>query len=402
MFKGKKFDFIGQKKKIAIITAVIFGLGILFTIINGVTLDIKFTGGSMFKYSYREASASDLSASDLSASDISASDISASDAESEVAGAVDVVTPDTISAGDISASDVSSSNIPVPVVDDTVYPEISELGITPRNGTEIDTDEVKKIMKKLLGADVTTSLSSTLALDASTKTALTIKLNEKRAINNEGGAKIITALNTMYPDLVFEAQSINSVDPIMGKEFFWKCMVAIILATVFMIIYVAFRFRKIGGWSAGLMAVVAVLHDCAMVFFAFVIFKFPINDNFVAVILSIIGYTLNSTIVIYDRVREDRRVLGPKVPVRDLMNLSINETFGRTINTNLTFLFTVGAVAVVAAIYGVTSIISFAVPMLFGAVSGCYSSLFIANILWVTVQEKKAAGIAAKTGTKKK
>ena len=88
----------------------------------------------------------------------------------------------------------------------------------------------------------------------------------------------------------------------MGTKFFAKCLVAVALAAVLLVIYVALRFRKIGGMSAGVMAVIALVHDVLMVYFTFVIFRFPIDDNFIAVVLTILGYSLNDTIVIYDRV----------------------------------------------------------------------------------------------------
>ena len=180
-------------------------------------------------------------------------------------------------------------------------------------------------------------------------------------------------------------------------------MVAIILASLFMVIYVAFRFKKIGGWTAGASGIIAIIHDCLVVYFTFVIFRYPIDDNFIAVVLAIIGYSLNSTIVIFDRIRENRRLLGPKVPVAELANVSMNETLGRTINTNLCVFASVAVVAIVSVIFKLDSIRSFAVPMMFGTVSGCYSSLCISNSVWVTWQEylqKKHGGNNAASQSK--
>ena len=82
--------------------------------------------------------------------------------------------------------------------------------------------------------------------------------------------------------------------------------------------HLAFRFRKIGGWSAGVVAVIALLHDVAVIYFTFVVFRMPVDDNFIAVVLTILGYSLQDTIIIYDRIRENRRIMGPKAEIGEL------------------------------------------------------------------------------------
>lgn len=119
----------------------------------------------------------------------------------------------------------------------------------------------------------------------------------------------------------------DNVDPTMGKEFFTKCLVAVAFASLLMVVYIAFRFRKIGGWSAGAMCVVALVHDMIWVFAAFLFLRIPLNDNFIAAALTILGYSINNTIVIYDRVRENKRLLGGSTPLDELVNVSINQTF---------------------------------------------------------------------------
>ncbi len=392
MFNNKNYDFVGKKKPVLIITAVIIAVCLLFLIINSLSLDIKFTGGTIIKYKY-SVEAADVSDTDASASDaVSTADSSPSD----VLGAWDMNTAvvsstDTASESDaVTATDTAVSETETEKVDVYAIPDPSELDIVPTESTEINKEEIKVIGAQMLKGDVTVSLSSRILTEGGTENYVSIKLADKRAVSEDAGAKIEKALEMKYPNVDFEVVSVSSVDPIMGKEFLGKCLVAMLVASLFMVLYVAFRFRKIGGVSAGLTAIVAVVNDCFVAFTAFVVFGFPIDDNFFAVILTIIGYTLNSTIVIFDRVRENKKKLGPKVPVAQLVNRSINETLARTIYTNLTFLMSVLAVVVVAVIFGISSILSFAVPMLFGIISGCYSSLFISNILWVMWQEKKA------------
>ena len=397
--KKTNYDFVGKKKLVATITVCIIVVCALFLLIRGVSLDIKFTGGSIIKYNYDTRVEETAEPEEEPAA-------SQTDSNSDVLGAVDEVSNGDALLGGALISPAPSATDVAAVVDDaedaveTGLPDPATLGIVPNEATEINADEVKDVASKMLG-DVTVSLSSKISTDGTSTKSVSVKLGQKRAINNVAGGELEKALELKYPNVDFTLSSVNSVDPVMGREFFWKCMVAIIVAALFMVLYVAFRFRKIGGFSAGLMAIVAVINDCFVVFTTFVVFGFPIDDNFIAAVLTIIGYTLNSTIVIYDRVRENRRKLGAKVSVATLVNTSINESLARTIYTNLTFIFAVGAVVIVALIFSISSIISFAVPMLFGIISGCYSSLFIANILWVMWQEKKAAKLAEKKAANK-
>lgn len=200
---------------------------------------------------------------------------------------------------------------------------------------------------------------------------------------------VATALDKAYPNAKFSVVSSNSVNPTMGKTFFLKCLVAIAIAAVLLVLYVGIRFKKIGGMSAGVMAIVALLHDVLMIYFTFVVFRIPINDNFIAVVLTILGYSLNDTIIIYDRVRENRRIMGPKTTYAELVNTSINQTLTRSINTSLCTFVAIAIVFIVGMIYGLDSVTTFALPMMIGVLFGCYSTIFIAGPLYVVWQEHK-------------
>ena len=190
----------------------------------------------------------------------------------------------------------------------------------------------------------------------------------------------------------------------MGRLFFTKCLVAILLASIFLVVYVALRFRKIGGWTAGVMAVLALLNDVLVAYFAFVVFRIPLNDNFVAVVLSILGYSLNDTIVVYDRIRENRRTMDSKCSIAEVVNRSINQSFMRTLNTSICTFIAIATVAVVGLIFRLDSIISFMVPMMFGVISGFYTSEFLCSPLWARWQQhildKNAANKNQKKGSK--
>ncbi len=216
-----------------------------------------------------------------------------------------------------------------------------------------------------------------------------ISISKTDVLSPEDQEALTEALKAQYPNNKIVAEQVNAVQPSMGRSFFAKCLLAVGLAALFLILYVAYRFRKIGGFSAGLMAVFALVNDLAFAYLAFIIFQIPLNDNFVAVMLTILGYSLNDTIVIFDRIRENRAKMS-KEPIHDVVNLSLNQSLGRAISTSLSTIVAMTCVAVVAAVMNLDSIISFAIPMLFGLVSGSYTSLFLCPPVWSLWMEKKA------------
>lgn len=192
----------------------------------------------------------------------------------------------------------------------------------------------------------------------------------------------------------------QDVNPSSGLKFFIKCLVAVLFSFLLLVIYIAFRFKKIGGLSAGVFALVALIHDVIIVFAAFIFFRLPIDANFMAVILTILGYSINNTIVTYDRIRENRTLYGKRMGLVELMNTSVSQTLTRSINTTITTAFAALAICVVAWICGVESIISFAFPLFIGLVAGFYSSVFMSGSMWVMWQLHK--GKTAPAQKKKK
>ena len=141
--------------------------------------------------------------------------------------------------------------------------------------------------------------------------------------------------------------------------------------------------------SAALTALCALVLDLLVSFFACVIFRLPIDSNYMAVVLTILGYSLNDTIVIYDRIRENSK-LYPNITVGENMDMSIAGVITRNIVTTVTTVCAVLTIVVVSEVCGLTTLRSFAIPMVFGLVSGCLSSLFVSGPLWVMYKERKA------------
>ena len=206
----------------------------------------------------------------------------------------------------------------------------------------VDQEDVQRIVESQTNKVVSTTVSKSMADDALSTVSLSFAGSEALSVDEQQA--IETALSEKYPNANFNVVESSSINPTMGREFFLKCMVSILLAAILLVIYIAFRFKKIGGMSAGVSAILTLLHDCLMVYFTFVIFRIPLNDSFIAVVLTILGYSLNGTIIIYDRIRENRRIMGPKTDIAVLVDTSINQTLTRSVYTALC---TFSAVAVV-------------------------------------------------------
>lgn len=254
----------------------------------------------------------------------------------------------------------------------------------------LDEGAVKEfIQTKLTGAEVDVTESGESGL----KTIVVTLADE---VDAETQTTFVETLKKQYPNNNIKEIETNSLQPSYGRTFFAKCWMAIALASLFLVIYVGLRFRKIGGISAGIMALLALLHDILIAYFIFVIFRIPLNDNFVAVVLTILGYSLNDTIVIYDRIRENRLKMDKKAPIGEIVNVSLRQSFGRTLNTTVCTFIAIGTVAVIALAFSMDAIVSFALPMTFGVVSGFYSSTFLCTPIWALWVEQSQRRKAAK------
>ncbi|HWP52295.1 MAG TPA: protein translocase subunit SecF [Clostridia bacterium] len=253
---------------------------------------------------------------------------------------------------------------------------------------DIDQGEFQQSVESVLGQKISLQKSTDIASGTQN---YVISLPTSEGLNADKQAELATALVEKYKDNNLATASISVINPTIGKEFLIKSLTAVAFASLLMVVYISLRFKKIGGWSAGITAVIALIHDLLMVFAVFVLFRISINANFIAVCLTILGYSLNDTIVIYDRVRENKRIYGSAMPIEEMMNLSLNQSFTRSLMTSITTVCSMVVVSIVAWMYNVTSILSFSVPMIIGMVSGCYSSLCIATMLWVIWQQRKTA-----------
>lgn len=333
----KQHDFVGFFKKALCITGVLLIVGIVFTCIRGVKSDITFAGGSRFTYGFEGEINADDTANSVN----------------DKLGIKPVVT---------QSSDFSGEN--------------KKLVLTFSGDITAEAD-AEKLKSLLATADSSSDSSSSEATDANSEKMVEIQ------------TALTKVLSDAYPDGNIKLNESNTVNPTLATSFFIKSLVAVLFAAVFVVLYIGIRFRNIGGVSAGMFSFVALLHDIVIAFFTMTILGLELDTNFFAVVLTLLGYSLNDTIVIFDRIRENKKFF-PTLSIRENVNKSINETLARSVMTAVTTFIAIIAVVAVAEFFGVTALRSFALPMAFGIVSGCYSSVFISGPLWVRWSEAKA------------
>ena len=252
--------------------------------------------------------------------------------------------------------------------------------------TTINAEQAEKIVGQAVGKTTNCQLQSNTVKD---ERMLIVSLASNEALSSQEQEAVTSALTQAYPDAQLALSESLTVEPFIGKHFFTNGMIAIALSFLLILVYVGMRFKNIGGFSAGTMAIIALFHDVFIVTAVFIIFKIPINDSFIAAILTIIGFSINDTIVIYDRIRENEHLLDKKTPAEELVDISINQSLMRSINTNLAVFVSITIIYIFAQIYDIGSIRNFALPMMFGTISGCYSTICIAGPLWAMWQNHK-------------
>lgn len=168
----------------------------------------------------------------------------------------------------------------------------------------------------------------------------------------------------------------------VGSDLKRSAVLASAIAVALILVYITIRFQ----FFSGLAAVIALVHDLLIMLSVYIIFRIPFNMNFIAAALTILGYSINATIVVFDRVRENIR-LEPEKKFGQIVDTSIHQTLSRSVNTTLTTLFAI----VLLVVFGVDSIRNFALPVCVGVICGCYSSVCISGPMWNLFESKKKA-----------
>lgn len=253
---------------------------------------------------------------------------------------------------------------------------------------DFEVKDVEAVVSEALGAkQKASSVQKSEGTDVIIKFGYdnSLKTNEERAaFSAEKISAITTALSAKYGNVELKNQDV--VSPSTGKELARSAMWMSIIASLAILIYITFRFE----FTYGVVAVLALVHDILILCGIYSVLRIAINTNFIAALLTILGYSINNTIVVFDRIRENTRH-AKKQTYSQIANTSINQTLARSINTTITTLLTICMVYIL----GVASIKDFTLPIIIGIVIGTYSSIFGAGSLWAAwkdsaVKSKKA------------
>lgn len=207
-----------------------------------------------------------------------------------------------------------------------------------------------------------------------------IQIRTTESFNNETRVSLYNEFKEKYSLDDSDRLSSGQYGPQIGAEIRNKAVISIIIATIGMLLYITFRFQ----FSYGISAIVALIHDVLVVLAVYSIFRIPVNSPFVAAMLTVVGYSINDTIVVFDRIRENLKT-AKRNAFAETAELSIKQTVRRSLNTSFTTILAITALYIL----GVDSIKEFTLPLLAGILTGTYSSIFIASPVWVLIKSKK-------------
>jgi preprotein translocase subunit SecF len=266
-----------------------------------------------------------------------------------------------------------------------------DLGIDFTGGTvitlnmvdEFELDVVREATKEYATTDYSVAISE------GTKAEIKIQdKNDNPEEQNKVRENILARIKETYPKATIETT--DRVGATAGAELLQKTIMSVIIACAFILVYIWFRFEVLSGFSA----LVALIHDVLIMTAMVLIFRTRINSSFIAAILTIIGYSINDTIVVFDRIRENTKRFKSSFSRQEIVDKSVSETIVRSLNTSITTLFTITALYIL----GVQSIKEFALPLIVGIISGTYSSIFIASPFWVAIHKKRGNKSKTKKG----
>ena len=193
-------------------------------------------------------------------------------------------------------------------------------------------------------------------------------------LDNDQRADVIDTMGEHFDISDEDVLASEQFGPSVGDELKWNAVKAVLIASVGMLIYIIFRFKS---WKYGFSSIAGVVHDVLVVLAFYAVFGFTVNNPFIAAILTLVGYSINDTIVIFDRIRENERI-NKKSDLEDTIDSSINSTLNRTIMTSLTTLVVMIPLCIMVS----SSIREFIIPLMIGIVVGCYSSIFVCSPLY--------------------
>lgn len=241
-------------------------------------------------------------------------------------------------------------------------------------GTEVTNEvceDINNIIRnhELLGNDYVSSTTQ------STDNAnMAIIRTGTAALTNEQTRALEDELLKKYENADIKKAQYDIIAPTIGDRLTRSAIIAVAVAVVLMLVYIWVRFEL----KSGIAAVLCLCHDLFVMFAVYSLFQIPVNNTVIAALLTILGYSINATIIVFDRIRENKAKAEAGTPFSEVVNSGAHETMGRSINTTITTLFTIGMIYIL----GVDSIQNFALPLIVGIVAGLFSSVFMSGMIW--------------------
>ena len=381
------FNIVEKKKIFMSVSALVIVAGLIAFFAMGFNADVDFTGGYTMSVKVVTEGDADLTADAADTKDDTSKDENKTDADA------DTKADDTNKDANTDANKDTSAD-----TDKTADTTAKADGTTADTAKSADTTDGKEdnglIKTQLVKSEKTAPLKTyefseddvrkTVDAVAKVKASSVVKSEDGFVIKtNELDAKQASDVKQALADKygAIKVISEDKVSATVGSELLGSSLQALLIAAVLMLIYISFRFELLSGLSA----VLALVHDVLIMLSVYAIFRLPVNTSFIAAMLTIIGYSINATIVIFDRIRENTKYLK-KETFSNIVNTSIWQSMGRSINTTVTTLITI----VMVYILGVTSVREFALPIIIGLLCGTYSSIFLAGSFWCLFRGKKA------------
>ena len=377
----KNFSFTKNKNIFFILTAIMIIAGICSFVIRGFNFDIEFVGGTEISYDLKKT----VEKSDEDAIKKMVTDIIGADNFSSLRIVGDnkntvVIRTKLVSADDEGKWDAAAADVEAAVK--ALYPDSTTVSsaegnsifslYTEDSGTAVTEDDTNAINEAL--TDVVPDATVTIRDDGTVNVSFDVagQISEYREA-------ISTQIKELYPDAVWE--STDTVSAEVSTSLKKSAIVSAVAAIALMLLYIAFRFD----FGSAFAAVLCLAHDVFVMLVAYSVFQIPVGSTVIATVLTILGYSINATIIIFDRVRENVKQMPVGVPFSEKVDGGIKSTLMRSLNTTITTLVTIGLIYIL----GVTSIKQFALPLIVGILAGAYSSICLAGNFWTIFRGKK-------------
>ena len=367
-----QMNIIGLRKVWFGIAAVVIVAALLVMFIGGFNLDTDFAGGITLQYDLHKT----LDKAEL-------------DNVRELVDAIDGITVNTIQkSGDNATCVIIKAADATPEVMEQVYTVLNVAYGAPlikaeEEAEEVEEDNSEETSEATEETSEATEETSEVNEETSevTEESITEDKTTEATEETEAPAETEEEADVVYGGTVpVEVLAESRIGASISGEIKRSAIIATVIAVILMLLYITIRFE----FRSAIAAVLCLIHDIIIVVATYAVFGIPVSSNIIAVMLTILGYSINATIVLFDRVRENRKKMG-KTDFGTVINISSRQSLMRSINTTITTLLTIGLIYIL----GVHSIKEFALPLIVGIVSGLYSSVFLSGSFWYVLTPRR-------------